>query len=114
MTVKHMECFGPCAIEEWDLRKYQVELLEYWNLVNLYTLTRGINRFKGLLLLLKYAKEKDYISDNIQVYETWVNTTKELSNASLDREIEKQSDDVLKKALSWSKKVNRSVAALSK
>ena len=112
MTVKHIECFGPCAIEEWDLEKHQEELLGYWNKVNLYTLTRGINRFKGLLLLLQYAKDKKYISDDIHVYEAWVNTTKELSNASLEREIDRQEDEVLNKALSWSKKVNVSVAAL--
>lgn len=112
MTVKHLECFGPCAIEEWKLEENQEELLEYWNKINLYTLSRGINRFKGLLLLLQYAKGKEYITDNIQVYENWVTTTKELSNVSLESEIKKIEDNVLIKALSWSKKVNVAVAGL--
>lgn len=112
MTVKHLKCFGPCAIEEWNLEKYQDELLEYWLKINLYTLTRGINRFKGLLLLLQFMKEKNYISEDIQVFEVWVNTTKELSNASLEREIEKHEDIILQKALSWSKKVNIAITNL--
>jgi phosphoglycolate phosphatase-like HAD superfamily hydrolase len=106
MTVKHIKCFGPCAIEEWKLEKYQDELLEYWLKINLYTLTRGINRFKGLLFLLQLMKEKNYITEDIQVYEAWVNTTTELSNASLEKEIERHENLILQKALSWSKKVN--------
>lgn len=42
MTVKHIECFVPCAIEEWELEKYQEELLDFWNKINLYTLTKLI------------------------------------------------------------------------
>ena len=53
MDVKHIRCFGPCMVEEWGLEKWQSELLESWNQVNLYTLTRGINRFKGLATALK-------------------------------------------------------------
>jgi phosphoglycolate phosphatase-like HAD superfamily hydrolase len=113
MTVKHLSCFGPCAIDEWHFENDEKELLEYWNKINLYTLTRGINRFKGLLLLLKYAKEKSYCVDDITVYEDWVSTTKELSNDSLEREIQKHDYETLKKALSWSKKVNIAVARLS-
>ncbi len=113
MTVKHLKCFGPCAIEEWQLDDEKEDLLEYWDKINLYTLTRGINRFKGMLLLLKYAKEKQYINDNLDVYENWVNTTKELSNDSIEKEIEKTGDSTVKKVFSWSKKVNVAIANLT-
>ncbi len=113
MTVKHLKCFGPCAIEEWCLQTFQDDLLEYWNKINLYTLTRGINRFKGMLMLLEFAKEKNYLRDDFTAFKNWVNTMKELSNDSLIREIEAVDDVTLKRVLSWSKKVNNAVASLT-
>ncbi len=113
MTVKHLKCFGPCAIEEWQLEDKKKELLEYWDKINLYTLTRGINRFKGMLLLLNYAKANQFITDNLDVYENWVNTTKELSNNSIEKEIQKTGDNTLKKVFSWSIKVNIAIANLT-
>ncbi len=113
MTVKHLNCFGPCAIEEWNLEAHEEELLEYWNKINLYTLTRGINRFKGMLMLLQYSKERNYIAEDITAYENWVNTTKELSNDSIEREISIVNDIALQKVFSWSKKVNIAVGNLT-
>ncbi len=113
MTVKHLKCFGPCAIEEWSLEAHKEELLEYWDKINLYTLTRGINRFKGMLMLLQYAKERNYITDDITAYENWVSTTKELSNISIEKEISAVEDVTLKKVFSWSKKVNVAIASLT-
>ncbi len=113
MTVKHLKCFGPCAIEEWSLEAHKEELLEYWNKINLYTLTRGINRFKGMLMLLQYAKERNYITEDINAYKNWVNTTKELSNDSIEREINSVNDTALQKVFSWSKKVNIAIGNLT-
>ena len=45
MNSKHFYCFGPCMIEEWDLLPWKDEVQRRWNEVNLYTMTRGINRF---------------------------------------------------------------------
>ena len=63
MDIKHIKCFGPCMIKEWNLEEWQEPILKSWNDVNLYTLTRGINRFKGLQTALveineKYTKEE--------------------------------------------------------
>lgn len=112
MTIKHLQCFGPCAVAEWGLLIHQEELLEYWNEVNLYRMSRGINRFKGLALLLRYAKEKGYIDDELECYQVWVDSTTELSEAALEKEIARRDDEVLKKALEWSRAVNRAVAAI--
>ena len=58
MDIKHIRCFGPCMVEVWSLQKWENEILERWNEINLYTLTRGINRFKGLALALSEINEK--------------------------------------------------------
>jgi phosphoglycolate phosphatase-like HAD superfamily hydrolase len=50
---------------------------------------------------------------DLESLEEWTKTTNELSNNSVIREIEKKPDSIiLKKALSWSNKVNASIKAL--
>ena len=113
MNIKHINCFGPCMVDEWDLRAWKNEILESWNYVNLYSLTRGINRFKGLLTALKEINEKYIKIKDLESLENWVNTTKELSNNALSSAIEANSDSIcLKKALSWSNQVNASIKKL--
>ena len=46
MNIKHINCFGPRMVDEWNLHQWAEEILESWNRVNLFSMTRGINRFK--------------------------------------------------------------------
>ncbi len=113
MDIKHFTCFGPCMVEEWSLEKWQNEILEHWNEVNLYTMTRGINRFKGLSLALSEVNEKFCPIEDVEKLSKWVKESDELSNDALVREIESRSDNkIFKKALSWSKAVNKKIKAL--
>ena len=50
MDIKHIRCFGPVMVEQWGLQKWKKQILERWNEINLYSMTRGINRFKGLAI----------------------------------------------------------------
>ncbi|SCP97995.1 Haloacid dehalogenase-like hydrolase [Anaerobium acetethylicum] len=109
MDIKHMACFGPCMVAEWNLEADQKEILERWNQINLFSETRGINRFKGLLMALEEIDKKYIPIENLDSLHHWVNTTDELSNASLQREIEKTNSKCLIKALSWSESVNAAV-----
>lgn len=117
MTVKHLECFGPGVIQMFGLKEWAAELLEYWNKINLYSMTRGINRFKGLALELSYAVQKGYLDLDISRLEHWTDTALELSNSCLEKQLaEKQSSGketkVLRLALEWSQWVNERIAAL--
>lgn len=113
MDSKHIRCFGPCMVEEWGLEKWKDEVLFRWNEVNLYTLTRGINRFKGLARALKEANEKYLPIDGVEAFWNWAEASPELSNEALQREIEKQPDEkVFVKALAWSEAVNSRIKAL--
>lgn len=113
MDIKHITCFGPCMVDEWDLSKWQDEILYRWNEVNLYTLTRGINRFKGLITALKEVNEKYIRVDELDVLVNWVETTNELSNDSLKREIDNNpNSNILRKALNWSNNVNKAITKL--
>ena len=113
MDIKHIKCFGPCMVTEWNLEDWKEPILERWNEVNLYTLTRGINRFKGLAVALIEINEKYITIEGLDEFVRWTEETKELSNESLEVEIEKTNNICLKKALEWSKSVNKSIDLLS-
>lgn len=114
MDVKHIKCFGPIMVDEWNLDEWREDILFSWNEVNLYTLTRGINRFKGLAVALSEINEKYIKIDGIEEYLKWTRETKELSNESLEREIENNKVNLicLRKALEWSNSVNDSIKNL--
>ena len=58
MNCKHMQCFGPCMVREWGLEQWSEEILTRWNEINLFQMTRGINRFKGLALALDEINDR--------------------------------------------------------
>ena len=109
MDVKHIRCFGPCMVEEWGLDRWKAPILERWNEINLYRMTRGINRFRGLAKALREIDTKYEKIEGIGDLERWVEQTKELSNTALSGAIQERDSICLKKALSWSEKVNKRV-----
>ena len=112
MNSKHFYCFGPCMIEEWELTPWKDEVQRRWNEVNLYTMTRGINRFKGLAMLLNEVDRTYKSIEGIEEFSAWADKARELSNASLSKTMEKSSSTIFKKALAWSVKVNQMVEKL--
>lgn len=112
MDIKHIKCFGPCMVDEWELNQWRDEILTRWNDINLYTMTRGINRFKGLAMILREIDGTHTKIEDVDVLEKWVAESDELSNGALQKAIEANGSIVLKKALSWSKAVNESINAL--
>lgn len=109
MDIKHIRCFGPCMVEEWELTQWKDAILKRWNDINLYTMTRGINRFKGLAMALKEINDTYIKIEGVEVLDQWVETSNELSNPALKRAIDENDNICLRKALSWSEKVNESI-----
>ncbi|MDD6142072.1 MAG: HAD hydrolase-like protein [bacterium] len=113
MDIKHFECFGPCMVREWGLQAWAEPILRRWNDINLYTMTRGINRFKGLVMALGEIDETYTRIEDLDTLTAWAETSPELSNGALEKAIEANPESVsLKKALSWSKAVNQSITLL--
>lgn len=113
MDIKHIRCFGPCMVKEWGLEAWQEPILKSWNDVNLYTLTRGINRFKGLETALVEVNEKYTKIDGLDAFVKWANEATELSNESLEAELNKEENICIRKALEWSKAVNHAIDELN-
>jgi phosphoglycolate phosphatase-like HAD superfamily hydrolase len=112
MDVKHEKCFGPKIVEVWGLQDIETRFMEVWLNINLYSKTRGINRFKGLVKVFEVLEEEGLKMPEYSSIKNWVETTKELSNPSLEREIAKTGDPQLKKALEWSNAVNKAISEL--
>lgn len=112
MDIKHIRCFGPCMVEEWGLGQWGDAILSRWNDINLYTMTRGINRFKGLAQMLTEVNEQYTAIDGVEELVKWAADAPELSNGALERLIAEGAHPVFEKALSWSKATNASIAAL--
>lgn len=114
MDVKHMRCFGPEWIKTFGLEKYEAEALDYWNKINLYSGTRGINRFKGLALGLQEMARKGVVIEGLEYFISWTQDAKELSNPALLAECQKVESTCMELALLWSIRVNRSISRLPK
>ena len=112
MDIKHIRCFGPCMVAEWGLEEWKDEILSRWNDINLYTMTRGINRYKGLSIALTEINEKYTVIEALDTLTRWVEESPELSNGALEKAIAADDSISLKKALSWSKAVNASINQL--
>lgn len=110
MNIKHIRCFGPCMVKEWELSEWEQEILERWNEINLYSLTRGINRFKGLSMALSEINEKYRKIDGVEELRVWSETAPELSNSALESII--GTSPVFEKALRWSRSVNEEIEKL--
>ncbi len=112
MDSKHIYCFGPAAVEVYHLENYRGLFLTIWKKINLYTMTRGINRFKGLVIALEQLKELGVGLEDFTALKTWSEEAQELSNTALEAEIEETNDPALKKALEWSKLTNYYIKGL--
>ena len=116
MNCKHFHCFGPCMVTEWGLDAWKEEILDRWNVINLFSMTRGINRFKGLALALGEINEKYTPITGIAALQQWADTAPALSNDAVAKAAEDAQEPdaklVLQKALSWSKAVNASIVKL--
>ena len=110
MNIKHIRCFGPCMVEEWGLAEWRDAILERWNEINLYSGTRGINRFKGLAMALAEIHEQYAPIDGIDLLVAWAETAPELSNDAVA--LKAQEHPVFEKALRWSRAVNAAIEAL--
>lgn len=115
MELKHKECFIPCIIHHWGLKgisKYAREAAEF---VNLYSKSRGVNRFPALIEVFKLLQKRPEVvarGAKIEIPEIlveWMNKETKLGNAALAKYVEETNDPLMKKTLAWSLDVNETV-----
>ena len=116
MNCKHFHCFGPCMVRQWGLEEWQEPILERWNVINLFSMTRGVNRFKGLAMALSEIDRQYTPIPGIKALQHWAETAPALSNDGVAQAASEATDPeakaILEKALAWSKAVNAAIVQL--
>lgn len=117
MEIKHQECFAPMFIKHFSLQAVSKYARETWAFVNLYSKTRGANRFPALVRALSLLRERpQVIARNVSVPETaaldeWIARETKLGNATLAAEV-KNGNRGLDQVKVWSDAVNDTVLDL--
>lgn len=112
MNIKHFRAFGPQMIKVFGLEEWQDELLERWNRENLFSFTRGMNRFLGCFSLLSYVHETYREIPGLADMQDWIENATSLSNAGLKQRLAEAPSELLEKALEWSNAVNKAVGEI--
>ncbi len=111
MEIKHKECFTPLYIKHFHLQAVSKYAREVWDFVNLYSKTRGANRFPALSRALNLLRERPPVkARNVSVPDTkaldeWVGRESKLGNATLAAEV-KNGNGALDTIRVWSEAVN--------
>ena len=115
MELKHKECFIPNIINHWNLQgisKYAREAAEF---VNLYSTSRGINRFPALIETLHWLQKRPEVKargvkiEIPQPLVAWIRRETKLGNPALEAEVCRGHDPILTQTLKWSVAVNDAI-----
>lgn len=115
MEIKHKECFCPNFIKSFDLQKVSKYARETWEFVNLYSKTRGVNRFLALVEAMELlgqrpeVKEWDINIPDMAPLKKWISKETRLGNPALKSYAQQVNDPIIDKALAWSLKVNKDI-----
>ncbi|MFV1968426.1 MAG: HAD family hydrolase [Pirellulaceae bacterium] len=118
MELKHKECFIPNTVDYYELQgvsKYAREAAEF---VNLYSKSRGINRFPALVEVLEWLQKRPEVRSRgvrIEIPQPvvdWINRETKLGNPALEKIVAETGDPELTHCLAWSTAVNKTVAKI--
>src|SRR4051812_34650128 len=93
MEIKHKECFTPMFIKHFHLQAASKYAREVWEFVNLYSKTRGANRFPALVAALNLLRERPQVKarkvhvPDTKALEEWIGRETKLGNATLAAEV---------------------------
>jgi len=118
MEIKHKECFCPNFIRYWELQNISKYARETWDFVNLYSQTRGCNRFHAvietihLLTERKEVKARGAVLPDVTPLIEWVTKETKLGNPALELYAKAKNNPIIDISLAWSKAVNKSIGEM--
>lgn len=120
MEIKQKECFCPNFIKYFGMQKVSKYARETWEFVNLYSKTRGINRFLALIEAFRLLEQRPEVkARNMEIPDhsslvAWTKNETKLGNPALKEFLDDHDDDFLELTYKWSLKVNEDIADLVK
>ena len=115
MEIKQKECFAPMFVKHNGLQAVSKYARQVWEFVNLYSKTRGANRFPALARALDMLRERPEVQarnihvPNYPALDEWMTRETKLGNATLAAEVERGNDDLAQVKV-WSDAVNAQIA----
>ena len=118
MEVKHNDCFSVNLVKHFGLASISRQVHQAWDFVNLYSTTRGTNRFKAILLVCDFLREMPLVQNmgvavpELPYLREWSETETKLGNPALQAAIDNTTGerrDELSLVMEWSLGVNESV-----
>jgi phosphoglycolate phosphatase-like HAD superfamily hydrolase len=115
MELKHRKVFIPQAIESLGFEQIADTYRRTAETVNLYSRTRGANRFEAIATCLDIMRKKEELAcrvpDPSPIWE-FVKSGRPLSNDSFAEYLNGDGTDLMKRVLHWSSESNRKIAAM--
>ncbi len=114
MEIKHKECFTPQFIKHFRLQAVSRYAREVWEFVNLYSKTRGINRFPALSNALNLLAARPVVQArgvrpmSTEALDAWIAREPRLTNSTLEQAIRDGAAE-LAPVLEWSRAVNAAI-----
>ncbi len=117
MEIKQKECFHPLILSHWQLEPIEKYVRESAEFVNLYSKTRGSNRFVGLIKTIDLIRNRpEVIESGVKLPEfielrKFIDSGIALGNPALEEEVAKTGNKELADILEWSLAINKSIEA---
>lgn len=116
MEVKQKDCFHPEIIRHWGLEPLEGPLRDCAEFINLYSRTRGQNRFVSLLQTFELFQARPEVAQSgfppppTEALRDYIAAGRPLSNEGLAKALRESPDPDLRRVLDWSLRVNEVVA----
>jgi len=116
MEVKHKEFFCPNTVKYFGLFSIAKYVRETWDFVNLYSVTRGINRFPALLRVMELLSERAEVAErgvmlpDMEPLRKWVAGETRLGNPVFREYVRANPGPALEQVLDWTLAINEDIA----
>jgi phosphoglycolate phosphatase-like HAD superfamily hydrolase len=116
MELKQKECLCPSFIKHYKLQSISKYARETWEYVNLYSASRGTNRFLGLIETMDLLEERREIRErgvelaDLGALKKWVEKEDKLGIPSLKKYALSTGNSEIDRALIWSLEVNETIS----
>ncbi len=118
MEIKQKECFCPMFIKHFGMQRVSKYARETWEFVNLYSKTRGVNRFKALIRAVdllaerKEVKLRNAVIPDLTAVSEWIKKESKLGNPALVKYAAEVNDPIINMTLAWSVEVNKIISEI--
>ncbi len=116
MEIKHQECFTPSTIKHWGLQPVAKAAREVALFVNLYSTTRGLNRWVALKRVFDLLPThpdvvaRGFVGPRGEALQAFLDSGYPLSDLGIQQWASEHPSEEMSRALAWGAAVNAAIA----